>query len=186
MHNGTDLRRRPLSERKATLRKALRAMKKGIQYVAHVEGHGAEMFDAVCKLGRHCIKKTHRALSLGPVEKLDQGQKSKGAGCHPGAGWKFLVELRRRSNGYLRETEVSNVIQVSFFGLAVLVSASSISMAQSMPNYGPNPPSNTDSFGQVPSGGKPPGVSRYGHRAYAYVPNQHRHHYRYRHHRHWY
>ena len=63
-----------------------------------------------------------------------------------------------------------------FFGLAVLVSASSISMAQSMPNYGPNPPSNTDRFGQVPSGAKPPGVSRYGHRAYAYVPNQHRHH----------
>ena len=27
-----------------------------------------------------------------------------------------------------------------FFGLAVLVSASSVSMAQSMPNYGPNPP----------------------------------------------
>jgi hypothetical protein len=26
-----------------------------------------------------------------------------------------LVELRRGSNGYLRETEVSNVIQVSFF-----------------------------------------------------------------------
>ncbi|MFZ0355492.1 MAG: hypothetical protein WAM12_17640, partial [Pseudolabrys sp.] len=76
-------------------------------------------------------------------------------GCHPGAGWKFLVELRRGLNGYLRETEVSNVIQVSFFGLAVLVSASSISMAQSMPNYGPNPPSNTDSFGQVPSGAKP-------------------------------
>ncbi|MFZ2092535.1 MAG: hypothetical protein WAU99_12440, partial [Pseudolabrys sp.] len=88
------------------------------------------------------------------------------------------MELRRGLNGYLRETEVSNVIQVSFFGLAVLVSASSISMAQSMPNYGPNPPSNTDSFGQVPSGAKPPGVSRYGHRAYAYVPNQHRHHYR--------
>jgi hypothetical protein len=73
-----------------------------------------------------------------------------------------------------------------FFGLAVLVSASSVSMAQSMPNYGPNPPPNTDSFGQVPSGAKPPGVSRYGHRAYAYVPNQHRHHYRHWHHRHWY
>ena len=42
-----------------------------------------------------------------------------------------------------------------FFGLAVLLSASSVSMAQSMPNYGPNPPQNTDSFGQVPSGAKP-------------------------------
>jgi hypothetical protein len=29
-------------------------------------------------------------------------------------------------------------------------------------------------------------VSRYGHRAYAYVPNQHRRHYRNWHHRHWY
>jgi len=73
-----------------------------------------------------------------------------------------------------------------FFGLAVLVSVSSVSMGQSMPNYGPNPPSNTDSFGQVPSGAKPPGVSRYGHRAYAYVPNQHRRNYRRWHQRHWY
>ena len=73
-----------------------------------------------------------------------------------------------------------------FFGLAVLVSACSVSMAQSMPNYGPNPPPNTDSFGQVPSGAKRPGVSRYGHRAYAYVPNQHRRNYRRWHQRHWY
>ncbi len=72
------------------------------------------------------------------------------------------------------------------FALALLLSASSVSMAQSMPNYGPNPPRNTDSFGQVPSGAKPPGVSRYGHRSYAYVPNQHRRHYRYWNHRHWY
>jgi len=70
------------------------------------------------------------------------------------------------------------------FGLAVLVSASSVSMAQSLPNYGANPPRNVDSFGQPPSGAKPPGVSRYGHRAYAYVPNQHRRHSRYWHHRH--
>ena len=76
----------------------------------------------------------------------------------------------------------------SQFVLASLysLSASSVSMAQSLPNYGPNPPRNTDSFGQPPSGAKPPGVSRYGHRAYAYVPNQHRRHYRYWHHRHWY
>jgi hypothetical protein len=72
------------------------------------------------------------------------------------------------------------------FALALLLSASSVSMAQSMPNYGPNPPRNTDSFGQVPSGAKPPGVSRYGHRSYAYAPNQHRRHFRYWNHRHWY
>ena len=68
MHNGADLRRRPLSERKATLRKALRAMKKGIQYVAHVESHGAEMFDAVCKLGLEGIisKKLNAPYRSGP------------------------------------------------------------------------------------------------------------------------
>ena len=68
MRNGADLRRRPLSERKATLRKALRAMKKGIQYVAHVEGHGAEMFDAVCKLGLEGIvsKKLTAPYRSGP------------------------------------------------------------------------------------------------------------------------
>ena len=48
---------------------------------------------------------------------------------------------------------------------------------------GSNPRAGWYSFGQVPSGAKPPGVSRYGHRAYAYVPSQHRHHYRRWHHR---
>ena len=66
---------------------------------------------------------------------------------------------------------------------AILLSAATASFAQSMPNYGPNPPSQTDSFGQVSSGAKPPGVPRYGHREYAYVPNQHYH--RHWHHRHW-
>ncbi|HYC15936.1 MAG TPA: hypothetical protein VEC94_01905 [Pseudolabrys sp.] len=70
-----------------------------------------------------------------------------------------------------------------FFGLAILVSASSVSVAQSLPNYGPNPPAQADSFGQPPSGTRPPGVSRYGHRAYAYVPHRH---YRHWHHRYWY
>jgi bifunctional non-homologous end joining protein LigD len=51
MLDGDDLRRRPLSERKAALRKLLRRSKGGIQYVEHVEGDGAEMFAAVCKLG---------------------------------------------------------------------------------------------------------------------------------------
>lgn len=68
MRNGADLRRKPLSERKAILRKALRAMKKGVQYVQHVEGHGAEMFDAVCKLGLEGIvsKKLNAPYRSGP------------------------------------------------------------------------------------------------------------------------
>jgi bifunctional non-homologous end joining protein LigD len=49
--DGDDLRGRPLSERKAALRKVLRRTKGGIQYVEHSEGDGARMFAAVCKLG---------------------------------------------------------------------------------------------------------------------------------------
>jgi bifunctional non-homologous end joining protein LigD len=51
MLDGDDLRRLPLSERKAALRKVLRRTKGGIQYVEHTEGHGAEMFKAICDLG---------------------------------------------------------------------------------------------------------------------------------------
>ena len=53
MFNGDDLRRRPLVERKAALRKLLGkgASRGGIQYVAHVEGDGEIMFTAVCKHG---------------------------------------------------------------------------------------------------------------------------------------
>ena len=39
------------SERKAALRKLLKRTKGGIQYVEHVMGDGAEMFEAICKLG---------------------------------------------------------------------------------------------------------------------------------------
>ena len=66
---------------------------------------------------------------------------------------------------------------------SLLLCATTVSFAQSLPNYGPNPPSQTDSFGQPPSGAKPPGVPRYGHRAYAYVPHRHD---RNRYYHHWY
>ena len=72
---------------------------------------------------------------------------------------------------------------VAFVLLAALTSAAS---AQSMPNYGPNAPANADSFGQPPSGARPPGVPRSGYRAYGYVPHRHynrplHRHYYYRH-----
>ncbi len=51
MRDGDDLRRRPLAERKAALRKLLRRTGGGIQYVEHEGGDGDEMFAAVCKLG---------------------------------------------------------------------------------------------------------------------------------------
>src|SRR5262245_9958087 len=49
MLNGEDLRRKPYVERKATLRKLLRHGH-GIQYVEHADGHGDNMFAAVCQL----------------------------------------------------------------------------------------------------------------------------------------
>jgi hypothetical protein len=58
---------------------------------------------------------------------------------------------------------------------AIMLGATTLSLAQSLPNYGPNAPALGDSFGQPPTGTYPP---RSGYRAYAY---QHRH----WHHRHW-
>jgi bifunctional non-homologous end joining protein LigD len=68
MLDGDDLRRKPLSERKAALRKLLNRTKGGIQYVEHVEGDGAEMFAAACKLGLEGIvsKKITAPYKSGP------------------------------------------------------------------------------------------------------------------------
>ena len=51
MLNGADLRKRPFAERKPLLQKVLQHTRGGIQYVAHIEGDGAEMFEAVCRVG---------------------------------------------------------------------------------------------------------------------------------------
>jgi bifunctional non-homologous end joining protein LigD len=70
MLNGDDLRRRPLVERKAALRKFLGkgATRGGIQYVAHIEGDGEVMFSAVCKHGLEGIesKKLDAPYRSGP------------------------------------------------------------------------------------------------------------------------
>jgi ATP-dependent DNA ligase len=49
MLNDQDMRRKPFILRKAALRKLLR-QNEDIQYVAHIKGDGAKMFQAVCKL----------------------------------------------------------------------------------------------------------------------------------------
>jgi bifunctional non-homologous end joining protein LigD len=51
MHDGDDLRRQPLRERKLALSKLLIRSRGGIQYVEHTEGHGEKLFEAVCDLG---------------------------------------------------------------------------------------------------------------------------------------
>ena len=67
------------------------------------------------------------------------------------------------------------------FATAMVLCATVVAHAQSQPNYGPNPPSGADSFGQPPTGYLPPGVSRYGpNRAYAPLPNRHQRHRYYR------
>jgi bifunctional non-homologous end joining protein LigD len=82
MLDGDDLRRKPLSERKALLRSLLRSTKRGIQYVEHTEGHGTEMFAAVCDLGLKGIvsKRINSPYRSGPSKSWIKGQKSQGSG----------------------------------------------------------------------------------------------------------
>ena len=68
-------------------------------------------------------------------------------------------------------------LKIVIAAFTMLLGATTVSLAQSMPNYGPNAPATGDSFGQPPSGTHPP---RSGYRAYAY--QQRLHHW---HHRHW-
>ncbi len=49
--DGDDLRRLPLSDRKAKLRKLLARARDGIQYVWQVESDGEDSFKADCELG---------------------------------------------------------------------------------------------------------------------------------------
>jgi hypothetical protein len=66
--------------------------------------------------------------------------------------------------------------------LVVLLSATAVSFAQSLRNFGPNAPSYGDSYGKPVSGTYPP----VGYGSYAYRPYWRHHHYRHRYwHRHW-
>jgi len=60
--------------------------------------------------------------------------------------------------------------------LAVLVAATTTSVAQSMPNYGPNASATGDSLGKPPSGTWPPGVTR--NQRSNYPKRVHRHYHR--------
>jgi ATP-dependent DNA ligase len=59
--DGTDLRRDPLMNRKATLASLLRRSRDGIQYVEHIEAtDGRAVFDHACKLGLEGIVSKRR------------------------------------------------------------------------------------------------------------------------------
>ena len=49
--DGTDLRDLPLVERKRRLKALLGRQDDGLQFVEHLEGDGAEIFKAACRLG---------------------------------------------------------------------------------------------------------------------------------------
>lgn len=59
---------------------------------------------------------------------------------------------------------------------AILLGATTVSFAQSMPNYGPNAPATGDSLGKPPSGTRPPGVTRS--QRSNYLKRVHRHYHR--------
>jgi len=59
-------------------------------------------------------------------------------------------------------------------GLVVLFGTAAATLAQSLPNYGPNAPATGDSFGKPYSGAKP---LRSGAHAYAYQRRGHHHRY---------
>ncbi|HET9415767.1 MAG TPA: hypothetical protein VFO74_16775 [Pseudolabrys sp.] len=58
---------------------------------------------------------------------------------------------------------------------AILLGATTVSFAQSMPNYGPNAPATGDSLGKPPSGTRPPGVTRSQRSNYPKRVNRHYH-----------
>ena len=66
--DGTDLRDLPLVERKRRLRTLLRRQDDGLQFVEHLEGDGAEIFEAACRLGLEGIvsKRADSAYKAGP------------------------------------------------------------------------------------------------------------------------
>src|SRR5262249_15205322 len=68
MLNGEDMRRKPFIEYKAALRKLLR-QNEDIQYVAHIKGGGAKMFQAACKLGLEGLSPRNWMRRIGQVRR---------------------------------------------------------------------------------------------------------------------
>ena len=53
--DGVDIRKRPLLDRKARLTKLITKVRDGIEFCEHVEGDGADIFRAACKLGHEGV-----------------------------------------------------------------------------------------------------------------------------------
>jgi ATP-dependent DNA ligase len=66
--NGEDYRSKPLLERKKWLARLLTTAREGLEYVEHLEGDGAEIFEHACKLKLEGIvsKRVDRPYQSGP------------------------------------------------------------------------------------------------------------------------
>jgi ATP-dependent DNA ligase len=81
--DGTDLRREPLENRKATLASLLRRSRAGIQLVEHIEADdGGTVFDHACRLGLEGIvsKRRDAPYPIQPCRHLAQGEEPRAPG----------------------------------------------------------------------------------------------------------
>ena len=98
--------------------------------------------------------------------------------------WRFgivnrVAELNGRWGVNRRRWRLAMTLKIFIAAFAMVLGATTVSLAQSMPNYGPNAPSTGDSFGKPVSGTFAP---RSGYRAYAYQRRLHTWHRRHWHH----
>ena len=95
--DGTDMRREPIEVRKATLASILRKARHGVRLNEHLEHpDGALVFAARLQdgPGGHRVEAARLALSLGPLARLAEVQKSGGAGGQAGGG-RGLGKMRK-------------------------------------------------------------------------------------------
>ena len=86
--DGEDLRGLPLGDRKKRLARLLGGRRLGIVLSDHTDEDGATIFRHACRMGLEGIvsKRLTRALSVGPVAGLAQGEEPGQPGDDPGAG----------------------------------------------------------------------------------------------------
>jgi hypothetical protein len=87
--DGTDMRREPLAQRKASLERALARATPGVRFNEHLEEEdGPLVFHYACKLGLEGIvsKRRDSPLFFRSLAALDQEQESECAGSDTGSG----------------------------------------------------------------------------------------------------
>ena len=79
--DGEDLRWRTIEDRKSLLKRLIGSKHPGIAFNKHFDVEGSVVFHHACKLGcEGIVSKRIGSVSVRPIERLDQGQESGGAG----------------------------------------------------------------------------------------------------------